>query len=231
MSPNPPITPLAGSHLRTYNAIFRHPMAHNLDWHAVRSLLAHLCEVVEEPNGNLRVARNGQVMVLRPTRTKDVSEEDEMVALRRFLEKSGTEPDDAAKEEAHWLLVINHHEARIYRSEMDGTMPQRILPHEPSEYFRHAHNSKDFARGREKPDPNTFFEPVANALQASGQILVFGTGKGTSSEMEQFIGWLKVHHPETARRIIGSETIDENHLSEGQLVAKAREFYAATLRA
>jgi hypothetical protein len=231
MNTKPPVTPLSGSHLRTYEAIFRHPMAHNLEWHAVRSLLAHLCDAVEEPNGSLRVTRNGQVMVLRPTHSKDVSEEDEMASLRRFLEKSQSEPADAPGLESHWLLVINHHEARIYRSEMDGTLPERILPHEPSEFFRHAHNSKDFARGREKPDPNSFFEPVAEALQAAGRVLVFGTGKGTSSEMEQFIGWLKGHHPETARRVIGSETIDEHHLSERQLLAKAREFYAAAPKA
>jgi hypothetical protein len=223
--------PLTGSHLRTYNTIFQHPITHNLEWRAVRSMLTNFCEVAEEPNGNLRVTRNGQLLVLHPPRSKDVSEEDEVMALRHFLEKSDSAPPEVAKAETHWLLVIDHHEARIYRSEMDGHVPQRILPHEPTDFFRHAHNSKDFARGREKPDPNSFFEPVAKELQAAGQILVFGSGKGTSSEMEQFIAWVKVHHPDLARRIIGSEIIDEHHLTEAQLLAKAREFYAGSLKA
>jgi len=63
-------------------------------------------------------------------------------------------------------VVIDHHEARIFRSEIRGAVPQQILPHEPDDYFRHAHNSKDFSRGQEKPDLNSFFEPVAKALQA-----------------------------------------------------------------
>ena len=38
---------LNGRHQHTYEAIFRHPAAHNLEWHDVRSLLAVLAEVVE----------------------------------------------------------------------------------------------------------------------------------------------------------------------------------------
>ena len=217
---------LTGSQLRTYKTIFQHPVSHNLEWRHVRALLATLGDIAEEPNGNLKVTRNGQILVLHPPRTKDVAETDELMALRHFLERSETMSPEAKMSETHWLVVIDHHEARIFRSEMHGAIPQQILPHEPDDYFRHAHNSKDFSRGEEKPDPNSFFEPVAKALQAPGRILIFGTGTGTSSEMEQFIAWLKVHHPEVAKRIIGRLVVDEHHLSGDQLLAKAREFYA-----
>ena len=132
-----------------------------------------------------------------------------------------------AETEAHWLLVIDHHVARIFRSEIQGSIPQRILPHDPEDHFRQAHEAKSFSRGKEKPDPNSFFEPVAKALQAAGPILIFGTGTGMSSEMDQFNAWSKIHHPELAKRIIGSLVVDEHHLTEGQLLAKAREFYAS----
>ena len=221
-------TSLTGSQLRTYNTIFQHPVSHNLEWSHVRALLATLGDSAEEPNGNLRVTRNGQVLVLHPARTKDVAETDELMAVRHFLERSESKPSETKESETHWLVVIDHHEARIFRSEMRGTIPQQILPHEPDDYFRHAHNSKDFSRGQEKPDPNSFFAPVAKALQAPGRILVFGTGTGTSSEMEQFIAWLRFHHPELAKRITGCLVIDEHHLSEEQLLAKAREFYENT---
>jgi hypothetical protein len=219
-------TALTGSQLRTYNTIFQHPVSHNLEWSHVRALLATLGEIAEEPNGNLKVTRNGQVLVLHPARTKDVAETDELMALRHFLERSETAPAETKESETHWLVVIDHHEARIFRSEIRGAVPQQILPHEPDDYFRHAHNSKDFSRGQEKPDLNSFFEPVAKALQAPGRILIFGTGTGTSSEMEQFMMWVKLHQPELAKRIIGSLVVDEHHLSEDQLLAKARKFYA-----
>jgi hypothetical protein len=223
MTPPPSLT---GSHLRTYQTIFQHPISHNLEWRAVHTLLGKLGQMTAEANGNFKVTRNGQTLVLHPPRTKDVSEPEEIMALRHFLEQSAASPASAAETEAHWLLVIDHQEARIFRSEMDGALPRRILPHDPDDYFRHAANSRNFSRGREKPDPNSFFEPVAKALAAGGRILVFGTGTGMSSEMDQFIAWAKQHHPELAARIVGMQVVDEHHLTESQLLAKAREFYA-----
>ena len=220
------IPSLTGSHLRTYNTIFQHPISHNLEWRQVRSLFEHIAVVAEQPNGNLKVSRNGESIVLHTPRTKDVAEMAELMEIRHFIERSEKAAAPAAAG-VHWLVVIDHHEARIYSSEMNGTVPERIMPHEPTDYFRHAHNSKDFSRGKEKPDPNSFFEPVALALNGAGKILIFGTGKGTSSEMEQFVAWVAKHHPTVAARIIGSVVIDENHLSESQLLAKAREHYLA----
>lgn len=217
---------LTGSHLRTYNAIFQHPVSHNLAWHDVHALFRHLGQVEQEPNGNLKVTRNGQVLVLLPPRTKDVAATDELMALRHFLERSETPAPETKGKEAHWFVMIDHREARVFHSELHGAIPQQILPHEPDDYFRHTHHSKDFSRGQEKPDPNSFFEPVAKALQATGPILIFGTGTGTGSEMDQFIAWLKQHRPELAKRIVGSVVVDEHHLTEAQLLAKARKFYA-----
>jgi hypothetical protein len=221
----PSTSALTGSHLRTYKSIFQHPIAHNLGWHDVHALFRQLGQIEEEPNGNLKVTRNGQTLVLHPSRTKDVSETDEVMALRHFLQRSDTIPPETNAKDAYWVLVIDHREARVFRSEMHGTNPEQILPHEPDDFFRHAHNSKDFSRGKEKPDPNSFFEPVAKALQAAGQIVILGSGTGMSSEMDQFIAWSKIHHPDLANRIIGSVGVDESHLTPSQLLAKAREFY------
>ena len=220
------ISSLSGAHLRTYQMIFQHPVSHNLSWREVHALFRHIADVTDEHNGNMKVTRNGQVLVLHEARTKDVAETDELMALRHFLERSEVAPTAVPDAEASWLVVIDHQEARIYRSAEPDAVPQQIRPHVPAEYFRHAHNSKDFSRGKEKPDPNSFFEPVAGVLKGAGHILIFGTGTGTSSEMDQFTDWLKQHRPELAKRIIGARVIDEHHLSEAQLLAKAREFYA-----
>jgi hypothetical protein len=195
---------LTGSHLRTYNTMFQHPISHNLKWHDVHALFGQLGRIEEEPNGNMKVTRNGQILVLHPHHTKDVTETDEVMVLRHFIEQSETMPKQEAKEdETHWLVVIDHHEARIFRSEMHGAIPQQILPHKLEDYFRHARNSKEFSKGKEKPDPNSM-----------------------SSEVDQFIAWLKLHHPELSKRMIGSQVVDESHLTGDQLLAKAREFYA-----
>lgn len=152
---------------------------------------------------------------------------DEVMTLRHFLKSTETFESSAVGGEIHWLLVIDHHEARIFHAEMQGSIPHRILPYGAENYFRHTKDSKATSRGQEKPDPNTFFEPVVKALRPPGPLLIFGTGTGTSSEMEQFTAWLATHHPDVAARVVGSIVVDEHHLSEGQLLEKAREFYAA----
>jgi hypothetical protein len=219
--------PLTGSHLRTYNTIFQHPVSHNLEWRSVRSLLSKLGEVTDEPNGNLKATRNGLSLVLHLSRSKDVAETEELMAIRHFLEQSEQAGARPKQVDPDWLLVIDHHEARIYRSAAPGAVPQQVRPHVPEDFFRHAHNSRDFTRGQEKPDPNSFFEPVVAMLNGAGTILVFGTGTGMSSEMDQFIDWAKINHPELSRRIVGSVVIDEHHMTEDEVLAKARAFHAA----
>src|SRR6186713_1325150 len=90
---NPPLT---GTHLRTYNTIFQHPISRNLGWHDVHALFRHLGRIDEEANGKLKVTRNGHSLVLHPPRSKDVSEKDEVMCLRHFLERS-----DATTEAPH----------------------------------------------------------------------------------------------------------------------------------
>jgi len=221
-----PAAHLSGSHLRAYEAVFRHPVARNLEWHDVRAMLGKLGQMVEEPNGNLKMTFNGRALTLRPTNAKDVSVK-EILALRDFLGRPDETPAAEGTEE-HWLLVIDHHEARLFRSQMRDSLPLVLMPREP-EFFRHARDSVGFSRGQEKPDPNSFFEPIAKALQAPGQILVFGDGAGDGSEMDQFIAWLRTHHPRVVERVIGCLTVDESHLTDGQLLAKAREFYMDAL--
>jgi hypothetical protein len=218
---------LSASLLRTYNTIFQHPASHNLEWRNMRALFSHIGEVEEEHNGNLKVTRNGESLVMRPSSHKDIADTEELMALRHFLQCSEKTLPVTDETPAHWLLVIDHQPARLFRSEMRGPVPQKLMPHEPDRYFRHEQNSHNLSRGKERPDPNNFFEPSAKVLQAPGQLRIFGTGKGKSSEMDQFVSWLTVHHAEPAERMIGSLVVDENHLTDGQLLEKAREFYAS----
>jgi hypothetical protein len=81
-------TPLSSAHRRTFDRIFQHPISHNLEWRDVHALLGEWGEVEKEHNGNLKVTRNGQMLVLHQTSQKDVAEMDEVMALRHFLEKS-----------------------------------------------------------------------------------------------------------------------------------------------
>ena len=56
--------------------------------------------------------------------------------------------------------------------------------------------------------------------------MLFGSGTGKSSAMEQLLADLKDHHPDVAEKVIGSVLVDAHHTTESQLLAKARDFYA-----
>ena len=46
--------------------------------------------------------------------------------------------------------------------------------------------------------------------------------------MEQLLVDLKQNHHEVAEHVVGSIVVDGAHLTEGQLLAQAREFFAST---
>ena len=224
--PTPP--QLNGRHKHTFEAIFRHPAAHNLEWHDVRSLLAALAEVVEGSNGSLQVKRNGQMITLHTPKHKDIASVDDLMAIRHFLEKSSegaSAPVDAAG--LHLLVVIDHHEAKIYRTETHGAAPQQLVPYDPHGFRQHLHSDNDMTDGKRAPERKSFYEAIATTLRGADQILIFGSGTGESSAMEQLLADLKKNHHDVAEHIVGTSLVDGHHQTEGQLLAKAREFFAA----
>jgi hypothetical protein len=44
--------------------------------------------------------------------------------------------------------------------------------------------------------------------------------------MDRLLAELRRHHADLARRVVGSIVVDETHLTEDQLLAASREFYA-----
>jgi hypothetical protein len=215
---------LNGRHLRTYEKIFRHPVSHNLEWRELRSLLDHVGQVTEESNGHLKVIRNGHNLVLHRARSKDIADVDELKTVRHFLQRSETATPQG-NPVGHILVVMSHHEARVFHSDAPGTRPETVKSRD-SRYLGNDADSKENSRGKELPAIGSYFAPLATALKAASEILIFGHGSGNGNEMEIFGTWLKQHHPELGSRIVGFIVVDEHHQTEGELLAKAREFYA-----
>ena len=218
---------LSGTHQKTYQHIFQHPMPHNLQWREVWSMFQAMTDAnaVEDGKGNLKVTRNGQTLQLHRSSTKDLTDKKELMLVRHFLERSGAPLAPTPTAGTHLLVVIDHREARIYRTELHGSIPQRIEPYDPFGFGRDLHYNQDDSNGQRKPELKSFYDAVAKTLQGAEQILMFGTGTGSSSAMEHLLAELKKHHHELAGRVVGSVAVDEHHLTEGQLLAKARELF------
>ena len=218
---------LNGRHQQTYDAIFAHPAAHNLEWHDVRSLLAALADVTEGHKGSLRVTRNGQTAILHAPNHKDVASVEDLLAIRHFLERSGeTASLPTVAPGVHLVVFIDHQEAKIYRTELQGAVPQQLVPYDPHGYGRHLRSENPETDGRRVQERNSYYEAVAAALRDAEQILIFGSGTGESSAMEHLLAELKHNHSDVAKHIVGTILVDEHHLTEGQLLAQARAFFA-----
>jgi hypothetical protein len=215
---------LSPSAQKTYAAITGDRPPLDLPWSEVRTLFRALGPAEELADGGLRVTRNGQTLVLHLPLANEVAESEQIEELREFLARSAKPIRPLAGPQLDWLVVIDHHQARVFRSGSRGAHAEVIRPPDLDAYFRHEHNSKDFSRGKERPAPNTFFGPVADALQGAGRILVFGNGTGTSNEMDQFVAWLKSRRPELAARIAGAVVVDEYHLTPSQLLSLAHDY-------
>jgi hypothetical protein len=124
------------------------------------------------------------------------------------------------------LVVLDHQEARVYRTEVHGAVPARIAPYDPYGYGRHLHSAHEWTDGKRLPERKSFYEAIAKTLRGAEQILLFGSGTGRASAMEQLVADLKAHHLDVAGKIIGSVVVDAHHTTEDQLLAKARDFYA-----
>lgn len=220
---------LSGSHQKIYDRVFQHPMPHNLQWREVWSMLGALggVDAVEDNKGGLKVSRNGQTLLLHRPRGKDMADKEELMQVRHFLERSGTLTPAPAVAGTHLLVVIDHREARIFSTELHGSVPQRITPYDPFGFGRDLRYNQDDSNGQRKPELKSFYEAVAKTLRGAEQILMFGTGTGASSAMEQLVLDLKKHHHELAERIVGAIAVDEHHLTEDQLLAKARELFVS----
>ena len=182
-------------------------------------------DAVEDNKGNLKVTRNGETLMLHRPRGKDLADKTELMQVRHFLERSGTAVAKSASPGTHLLVVIDHREARIYSTELRGSVPQRITPYDPFGFGRDLHYKQDDSNGQRKPERRSFYEAVAKTLHGAQQILMFGNGTGASSAMEQLLAELKRHHKDLAERVVGSIVVDEHHLTEDQLLAKARELF------
>ena len=212
-------------HQATHNAVFAHPISHSLQWLDVLAMLTSMTEVSEEQNGSVKFSRNGHTIVVHPPKHKENPDVDTVMRIRDFLTQSQSHSPAAAEPGQHILVVIDHREARIYGSNIEGSVPQRIVAHDHGGTHRYLHNVDNNANGQRKSDLKAFYEAVAKALTGSQQILIFGSATGTSSAMTHLLSELNAHHSEIARKVIGTVAVDASHMTEPQLLAKAREFY------
>ena len=155
---------------------------------------ASLADMDEEPNGNVKFTRNGRTVTRGPAIRCAGAD-----AHPAFPGAIGSTSQDAVADGIHLLVVIDHRKARIYAAELHGSVPQRITPYDPHGFGRNLHYVQDDSNGQRKPEIKSFYEAVVRTLEGAQKILVFGSGTGAGSDMEQLLAELKQHHAELSR--------------------------------
>ena len=91
MTSSPESQHLDNHHRNTLREIFQHPTSHNIEWHAVTSLLDAIGTVEVHPVGQVDVRVGSERAVLKHPTGKDIDEQ-MVLDLRRMLSRAGYEP-------------------------------------------------------------------------------------------------------------------------------------------
>ncbi len=209
---------------RIYDQVFQHPITHNLEWKDVRTLFESLGEVQDEKNSNVKVSIAGQTIVFDSPTHSDIISSDQINKIRHLITVASQ--DKGGEVGLHMLLVIDHKEAKVYQTEMKGAVPETIKPHNSLGHEGHVHSKHDFRDHIEKPNHKEYFEAVTSRLKDAEKILIFGDGEGSSNTMDLYVTWLTEHNKPLSQRILAAVKVDQSHMTEGQLLARAREIYA-----
>ena len=91
MSSSPESPHLDNRHRNTLRQIFEHPVSHNIEWHAVTSLLEAIGTVDVHHDGKVTVTVGAERQIFDPPRAKDIDAQ-MVVDLRHLLEAAGYAP-------------------------------------------------------------------------------------------------------------------------------------------
>jgi hypothetical protein len=221
---------------RTLDAIFRHPLAHNLAWREVVSLFATIGGAEEKHNGEFVLQAGADTLAIRKPRHKDLTGP-EVMDVRHFLTRAGWSPDAAppttaeaaapepSRLEPGLIVVVDHAGARIYT--MDRSVAGHgVIADDPRHLLHHIERKRrDEDRDETYPDDERFFEQIAGAVSAGGEIVVIGHGKGQSREADHLSAYLSARHPLTYARIVREIVADLPHLTTPELLALGRHAF------
>jgi len=225
---------LSKSDQHTLASLFAHPIARNLEWSDIESLLGRLGAVEHLHNNETSIRIGGAHLLLRRPHAKDLTIE-EIMALRHFLARSGaaTKHMSFVRGGSDFLVTIDHHEARVYRLVLRPTdeADQIVTPFDPHHFLRHlTHKDQTRQQGERAAEDPSFYERIAQAVVAAvpqGWIVIIGHGKGHSDAAHHLADWIRLRHPEISGRVACALAADLSALTSPQLLALGRDALAA----
>lgn len=227
-------------HQRTLQALFTHPIEHNLRVAAVEALLLQLGASVERlADHRLRLQfSDGDPLVLHGAAglRHPYLDEEGILRVRRWLQQAGISPEhpqpplaEPRGEQARRLLIqLDHGGARLWWLEGEEVQHAELRPHglwSTGQRLSHRHD-RDIA-GQRAPLDHDYLEALSTALAGADRVLLLGHGHGQSDLRRLLHNHLQQHHPQLLERL-ELEQVDERACSDGELLAIARAHFGNT---
>ena len=219
-----------GAERRTLEAIFRHPVASNLEWMDVAGLVARIGSMQERGGGEFDLHIGGKHHLMHKPKTKDLTGS-EVVDLRHFLQEAGWSPEAPSEAATHpdpvaptLVVLLDHHGAKIYRIDLPSgidSQPQ-IHPYDPNGLLHKlAHKVHPESQVRHETEKMARYKRIADAVAAGGKIIVVANGKAMGDEARELTGFLRTHHRQAYQRAVSDLTTDIPDITQPQLLALA----------
>lgn len=232
--------PIHGHDRTTLALIFDHPTSENLEWREVVAFIERIGSAEEKSNGNWTLSLGGRVWTFPQPPHKDMDPR-EVERLRELMEGAGLSAHSTelmtptlAVIESDALIVVDHHEARIYRLDPEtvGEATETTLrPYDPHGHIHHlAHKQGGNYRGQRAPEDVGFYQGIVASVRDAPRIAIVGHGTGKSSAMSVLSRRLGEHHHETQGRVVATANIDLSAATDGQLLTLGREMLTRNIR-
>jgi hypothetical protein len=224
-------------HMATLQALFAHPVPHNLRQSSVESLLIHLGGSVHhlsEHRLKLQLS-NGNSMVLHAAGGPlhpDLDAEG-IHRIRWFLEQAGITPDHPEApsrpvrgEQAKRLLIhLDHRGARLWWLNGDDVKAADLRPHglwSSGQRLSHRHDRD--VKGQRAPLDYDYLKDLSAAIADADRVLLLGHGHGQSDLRQLLTHYIGEHHPELHSRL-ETISVDDTACSDAELLALAHRHF------
>lgn len=213
--------------------MYRHPLAHNLEWSDVVTLFKKLGTVDEKSHDQIAFGIGGEHHRIAKPHKKDLTTDDVM-AFRHMLSRHGWSPataaaigrdEIAASAQPDLLVVIDHHEARLFRLDIGSAMlnDHVIKPYDPHHFLHHlSHKDQPREHGQRSAEDHRFYERIAEAVTGAARVVLVGHGKGHSNAAHHLTEYLRQHRPETFPTVVCEVVADLSSLTTPQLLDLGR---------
>lgn len=230
----------------TIEALYQHPLAHNLEWSGVVALFEKLGGVDHKSHNEIAFRIGGERHVVRTTHGKDLTTT-EVMAFRHMLTRAGWAPQSSAskvgaaassnpavhvEKSTDLLVVMDHHEAQLYHLDVRSAhlADHVIKPYDPHYLLHHVSRNDQAREQRQRtPEDHAFYESIAQAISPAGAVVVIGHGAGRSNAAHQLIEFLHQNHAVIAQKVVCEVVANLSSLTAPQLLDLGRRALTAEL--